>query len=95
MTREQRPPTDLKDNPQGSASSVPNNDWRVVGKKTKPAKVIKTKPELEKNKKRKKPPLPDAIAVKPGDGESVATIIRTMTIDIETTGAQVASISES
>ncbi|XP_022162919.1 uncharacterized protein LOC111028539 [Myzus persicae] len=47
--------------------------------------------------KKKNSPFPDAIAVKPGDGETVADILKSMKkdVDVEATGAQISSISES
>lgn len=51
----------------------------------------------KQNREKKSIPLPDAIAVKPGHGETVADILKAMRkdVDLETTGAQKASILES
>lgn len=69
----------------------------VVVKRPKPINLKAARPKPEKNKRRKKPSLPDAIAVKPGEGETAASIIRMMRneVDIETTGAHVTSVTES
>jgi len=79
-----------------SAPLAEDSNWRVVEKKTKP-KENKAKMVKEQNRSRKKNPLPDAIAVKPGNGETVTKILKAMRkdVDLETTGAQISSISES
>lgn len=57
----------------------------------------KTKTEKEMNKKWKKSPLPDAIAVRPSPGESFADILKTVrrNVNLETIRSTVTSIKES
>lgn len=69
---------------------------KLWGKKSKQMGK-KTKTENKPNRRRNKTLLPDAIAVKPGHRETVANILKAMrkNVDLESTGAQISSISES
>lgn len=96
LSRSKAPPPDQQGSSKESTLPTEESNWKVVGKKTKP-KENKAKSENEQNRRWKKTTLADAIAVKPGNGETVANILKSMRkdVDLESTGVQISSITES
>lgn len=86
--------------PQRSSQAENENptasEWQTV-KNPRRANRGPRKKRTENKKKRTKPPLSDAIAVKPGEGKSAAEILKAIKQDVEidTIGAQVSTITES
>lgn len=96
LTRARMPPPDQQGEIQEGALPAEEANWRTTGKRAN-KKDIRGKIVSKQNREKKSTPLPEAIAVRPGHGETVADILKAMRkeVDLEKTGAQISSISES
>lgn len=90
-------PTNFKPHPD----NTPVEPWVAVERKRKnrnknPERVPRAA-DGKTSRKRGRPPPPDAIAVKPNEGETFADILRSVRkdVDVEKTGAHITSIAES
>jgi len=93
----QNPPDQPQCSSQLTKEFPPINEWRTV-KKSRKAKRGPTEKKAETDKrKRQKPPPPDAIAVRPVEGETTVEILKAIKHDVEIDkiGALVSTITES
>lgn len=94
-------PQNPQDQPQCSNQATNEfptvNEWRTVKKSRKEKRDRKEHKTEGSKRKRQKPPPPDAIAVRPGVGETAAEILKTIKHDVEVDkiGAKVSTIIES